>query len=196
MLDKKEIIAFFDRLSVGWDESIIPNVEKKNIIADIAGISQGKTVLDVACGTGVMFEYYLARNVSKITGIDISSKMVELCKQKFQDNPVIEVICADADEIVFDEPYDCCMVFNAFPHFVNPNGLIANLKKSIKAGGTLTIAHDRGRKNLDEHHKNVASTISRGMMHEDEVEALFVRNGFRDTKKFASEGMFYVTGIK
>ena len=40
---------------------------KMNEILDVAKISSGKSVLDIACGTGVMIDYYIERNVSKVT---------------------------------------------------------------------------------------------------------------------------------
>lgn len=43
-------------------------------ILDNAGIRAGVDVLDVACGTGVLFPDYLARDVHSVTGVDIARK--------------------------------------------------------------------------------------------------------------------------
>ena len=44
-------------------------------ILDGAGVAAGKDVLDVACGTGVLFPDYLQRQVGSLTAIDISPEM-------------------------------------------------------------------------------------------------------------------------
>ena len=49
-----------------------------NIILDNAKVSEGKNILDVACGTGVMIDYYLERKVNSVTGVDFSEKMCEI----------------------------------------------------------------------------------------------------------------------
>ena len=79
-MDKNEVISFFDIHSTTWDENMEKDDSKMNEILDVAKISSGKSVLDIACGTGVMIDYYIERNVSKVTGVDISSKMIEIAR--------------------------------------------------------------------------------------------------------------------
>lgn len=195
-MDKQKIISFFDRLSSNWDEQLETDGNKINTILDRAGVKKGASVLDVACGTGVLFPFYLERGVKRITGVDISPKMVSLAKSKFASFPETDVINADAEAYSFDKDYDCCMVFNAFPHFCNPKGLIINLKSALKQGGTLTVAHDRGRKALDSHHKSEAAEVSQGLMSETELAALFEECGFKNIFTKATDEIYIVTGTK
>jgi demethylmenaquinone methyltransferase/2-methoxy-6-polyprenyl-1,4-benzoquinol methylase len=195
-MDKQAIIKFFDKCSENWDAHMITDDDKMNKIMDTACVSQGKDILDIACGTGVMFNYYLSRNVNHITGVDISSEMIKICRDKFSSNDKIDVICADADTMTFDGNYDCCIVFNAFPHFIDPKALISNLYTSVKTGGTLTIAHDRGRKALDIHHSGEANPYSNGLMSEDDLEQIFIDCGFTSTTKYATDEIYIVSGRK
>ena len=114
-MDKNEVISFFDIHSTSWDENMEKDDRKINEILDVAKISSGKSVLDIACGTGVMIDYYIERNVSKITGVDISSKMIEIARNKFKKYDFIDFLCEDAEEFNFKNQYDRVMVFNAFP---------------------------------------------------------------------------------
>ena len=50
---------------------------------DLADIRSGVHVLDVACGTGVLFPYYLSRNVASITGVDLSADMISQARKNF-----------------------------------------------------------------------------------------------------------------
>ena len=48
------------------------------MILDNGGIKEDIHVLDVACGTGVLFPDYLKRKVASVTGVDISQKMAKI----------------------------------------------------------------------------------------------------------------------
>ena len=130
-MDKNEVISFFDIHSTSWDENMEKDDRKINEILDVAKISSGKSVLDIACGTGVMIDYYIERNVSKITGVDISSKMIEIARNKFKKYDFIDFLCEDAEEFNFKNQYDRVMVFNAFPHFPNPKILQKPLNPAV-----------------------------------------------------------------
>lgn len=147
-MDKNEVISFFDIHSTTWDENMEKDGSKINEILDVAKISSGKSVLDIACGTGVMIDYYIERNVSKVTGVDISSKMIEIARNKFKKYDFIDFLCEDAEEFNFKNQYDRVMVFNAFPHFPNPKALIKNLAKAVKSGGTVQLLTTEAEKTL------------------------------------------------
>ena len=163
---------------------------------DAAGIREESAVLDIACGTGVLFPFYLQRGVSSVTGADISEQMVSVCRRKYDGCQRVEVLCADAEVYPFEERYDACMVFNAFPHFCNPKALLKNLRCALKEGGTLTVAHDRGRAALDRHHEGTASQVSCGLISENELAALFEACGYTDVYQYADDGIYIVTGVK
>ena len=195
-MNKQEIVRFFDALASSWDEELCPDDGKMKRILDAAGVKEGHRVLDIASGTGVMFPYYLERGAAHITGADISEQMVAVCRKKFAGDSRVEVLCADAETYNFGAGYNACMVFNAFPHFCNRETLLNNLKKALVSGGTLTVAHDWGRKALDKHHEDTASEVSSGLMPEDELAALFEKCGFRDVYAYADEGIYIVSGVK
>ncbi len=196
-MDKKEVIKFFDERSEIWDDEMIKDDSKMNEILDSAKVESGKSILDIACGTGVMIDYYIERNVNEILGVDISSKMIDIAKDKFKAYDNISFICCDAESYNFNEQFDCAMVFNAFPHFLCPKDLISNLYKAVKVGGTLTVAHDRGRKQIDLHHDEVkASKISNGLISADDLEKIFIKAGFKDTYTKSTDDIYIVTGTK
>ena len=74
-MNKQDVIEFFDRCAPSWDADMIKNDVTIGKILDNAEIEAGQDILDVACGTGVMFPYYLLRGVASVTGIDISPEM-------------------------------------------------------------------------------------------------------------------------
>ena len=191
-MKKEDIIAFFDRLAPQWDGDMIRYDDIINKILDLGAVTEGADVLDVACGTGVLFPDYLARNVGSLTGIDISPEMVKIVREKF---PQVEVVCGDVEEVTFDKKFDCIMIYNAFPHFSQPENLIRVLSRQLKPGGTLTVAHGMSRAQIDHHHEGAASKVSVGLMHEDVLEQIFARH-LKVTAKISDDRMYLVCGKK
>ncbi len=193
-IKKSDVIEFFDMLAPSWDEAQIREEDKITAILDFAEIKEGVSVLDVACGTGVLVPDYLKRGVAKVTAVDISKEMIEIAKKKCQDTRV-EFLCSDIEETQLPDLYDTCMIYNAFPHFPNPASLIESLSKKLKDGGRLTIAHSMSRKQLDSHHAGPAQKVSNGLMHEDELAKLFDAF-FEVDVKISNERMYVVSGYK
>ena len=169
-MEKKDIIDFFDRCAPGWDAETIRNEVVITTILDNCGIDSGMDVLDVACGTGVLFGDYLRRGVESVTGIDISPEMARIAASKF---PEVNVICGDVEQTQFDRQFDAIMVYNAFPHFPQPAKLIEALAKVVKPGGRLSVAHGMSREALQRHHSGKASAVSIDLIHEKDLAALF-----------------------
>ena len=194
-MKKSDVIEFFDRCAPNWDADQIPKDAIINRILDNANVGENLDVLDVACGTGVLFPFYLERNVRSVTGIDISHEMARLAAEKHRDAENIRVICGDVEETRFDKQFDSVMVYNAFPHFPDPERLIATLASLLKEGGRLTVAHSASREQIDDHHSGAASKVSNGLMYADELKAIF--DPFFDVDiMISNQEMYQVSGVK
>lgn len=190
-MEKKTIAEFFDRCAPWWDSDMIRNEENITAILNNGGIREGVHVLDVACGTGVLFPDYLKRGVASVTAIDISPEMAKIAASKF---PEVQVICGDVEETEFDRQFDCIMVYNAFPHFPDPERLIEVLAGLVKPGGKLSIAHGMSRSALIDHHKR-ANAVSIDLIHERELAAILER-WFDVDVILSTDRMYQVTGIR
>ena len=191
---KQDVIAFFDRLAPQWDADMIRHDDIIATILDNAGVKPGADVLDVACGTGVLFPDYLSRDVGSLTAVDISPEMVRIARSKYPEDKVT-VCCGDVEELDFDKQFDCIVVYNAFPHFPEPAQLIESLAGLLKPGGILTVAHGMSRAAIDRHHEGPASKVSVGLMHEDALAAIFRRH-LQLTTKISTDRMYQVAGRK
>lgn len=191
-MDKKDVISFFDRCAPWWDDDMIRDEEIIATILDNGGVGEGAHILDVACGTGVLFPDYLKRGAASVTGIDISPEMAKIAQSKF---PEVQVICGDVEEVDFGQKFDAVMVYNAFPHFPDPENLIRVLAGLVKPGGKLSVAHGMSRAALSSHHAGRASTVSIELLHEDELSALFAPYFNVDTV-ISNDKMYQVAGVR
>lgn len=204
MIDKNEVIEFFDKCAPKWDADMIRNDDVINKILDNAGVTKGSRVLDVACGTGVLIPDYMSRNVSGVTAIDISPEMIKIAKDKFEntsnaisdntnnntncnektksntdsdnkEHTDIRIICGDVYETEVGNDYDSVIIYNAFPHFTDPDKLIQLLAGKLVKGGRITVAHGMSREKIDAHHRGSASKVSNGLMEADKLADIFAK---------------------
>lgn len=194
-MEKKDVIVFFDRYAATWDAENSADDAIIGSILDNAEIGEGMDVLDVACGTGVLFPYYQARNVASVTAIDISPEMARIAKAKAAGDSRITVLCGDVEETKFDRLFDRIVVYNALPHFPNPRRLVKVLTGMLKTGGRLTIAHGASREAINHCHHGAASWISNDLLPADELKKHFDK--YYDVEILISNHrMYQLSGVK
>ena len=194
-MDKKDVIEFFDSCASSWDADMIKSDEIIGKILDNAEVGAGMDVLDVACGTGVMFDYYLERKVASVTGIDIAPEMARIAAEKYARQENVQVICGDVEEYPFQQKFDRIVVYNAFPHFPYPKRLIKILAGLLKEEGRLTIAHGMSREAIDNHHSGSASKVSNGLMSAESLKKIFDAH-FCVEVVISNRRMYQVSGVK
>lgn len=151
--------AYFNGLAAGWDAKDASCPAWLGAVAFLCGARPGARVLDIACGTGVMFPALLERGAARVTGVDIAEGMAAIARSKFAAEPRIDVICADF--LGLDAgPFDVALLYNAYPHFPDKAALLRKAASLLPPGGRFTIAHGMGREALNRHHGNVPGGLS------------------------------------
>lgn len=191
-MTKEAVTEFFNSLAPHWDRELVVDREKINFILDRAGVGPGSRVLDVACGTGVLFPFYAQREAAQVTAVDISPEMVKIAAGKTED-PRFRVICGDIETLEPTGAFDCCVVYNAFPHFPEPERLIDKLAGWLRPGGRLTVAHGMSLAALNAHHSGRAARVSREMPTARSLAGLFAAR-FRVDTVLSDEGKYVVSG--
>ena len=170
-MNKEKIKAFFDRLAPNWDEICRHDPQKIARILDLAAITKDSTVFDVACGTGVLFPFYVERDVKRVIGMDICAAMIAKAREKSPDSR-IELIVGDAEKMAPDW-YDRCMIYSAMPHFESPARLISFLSGKLAPQGRLTVAHSESRAVINQTHQTRASDVAMALMPAAALAKLF-----------------------
>ncbi|MCR5428546.1 MAG: methyltransferase domain-containing protein [Lachnospiraceae bacterium] len=197
-MNKQDVIDFFDRLAPTWDEGMIHDDRKISAILKNAGVTKGVSVLDVACGTGVLIPDYFKAGAGHVTAVDFSSGMIKTARPKFTDeinSDRLELVCTDVEDYSPDTRFDCILVYNAFPHFPDGDRLIAHLASLLSPGGTLSVAHGMSRDAINAHHSGRAKAVSVGLMSETELAEIFSKY-LKVTTVISNSEMYQVAGTK
>src|SRR6266481_4659647 len=73
----------------------------------LIGDPTGLSVMDVACGEGFYTRMLRQKGASRVTGVDLSERMIELArKQEVENNQGIEYLVGDAQQLAPTERYD------------------------------------------------------------------------------------------
>lgn len=101
------IVHWFDNART----KTLMEAEYLNLI--VKAIPEGNSVLDLGCGTGEPMAKFFIDKGFKVTGVDGSKKMVELCKQRF---PNERWIVSDMREINLNQQFDVVLAWHSFFH--------------------------------------------------------------------------------
>jgi len=194
-VNKQDIAAYFDALAPRWDAELIRRDAVIEQILRNADIASGMDVLDVACGTGVLLQDYLNRDVNSVYGVDISGAMIAHAKRKFADVSKIHLYHADIETLSLPLRFDRVMLYNALPHFPSMERIVETLCAFCKTGGRVTIAHGMSRAQINSIHAARAGKISQNLLPAEELASLLRR--YLDVDIVVSdEHMYQVCGQK
>ncbi|PHR55734.1 MAG: bifunctional demethylmenaquinone methyltransferase/2-methoxy-6-polyprenyl-1,4-benzoquinol methylase UbiE [Arcobacter sp.] len=148
-----DIAPTYDRanriLSMGIDKTW----RKKgcDLAYDMKGDKEIDLILDIACGTGDMMDYWMKRaskhgiNVKKILGVDPSDGMVDVARGKF---PKFDYAISKATEIpVEDASADFLSISYGIRNVVEREKALIEFNRVLKPGGYVVILEFMKREN-------------------------------------------------
>ncbi len=150
VLTKKEQVAnMFDSIAVRYDflnrflSAGIDQTWRKKALNQLIK-QQPKYILDVATGTAdvaIMASRLL--HPEKITGIDISNKMLDIGRNKLKElklDDTIELLNGDSETISFpDNTFDAVTVAFGVRNFENLEKGLSEIQRVLKPGGKLVV---------------------------------------------------------
>ncbi|WP_027623381.1 class I SAM-dependent methyltransferase [Clostridium lundense] len=124
------------------------NVYNYNILVEQPAIRKllpdlsGKIVLDLGCGYGNNCIDFISKGASKVVGIDISSKMLEIAKKEnIHEN--IKYIQMDMSKInILSQKFDLIFSSLAFHYVEDYKKLICDIRLLLKDNGTLLYSQE------------------------------------------------------
>jgi len=133
-------IEFWNLYCEYWKDKIketkeVPNEKILEELIDLIDLKGD--VLEVGCGFGRLFPYYLTKNVD-VFAIDISDKMIEEAEKNINKN-IVDIRCAKAEEIPYlDDSFDYVICLATFDCLEQEKAL-SEMLRVLKIGGKLLI---------------------------------------------------------
>lgn len=112
------------------------------LLVDAAGTAADDTVLDVACGPGLVACAF-ARVARQVTGIDLTPAMIERAQVLAAENGCSNVRFQIGDVLPLpfpDAAFSIVVSRFAFHHFQDPAAVLAEMRRVCRPGGRVVVA--------------------------------------------------------
>lgn len=128
----EEIVDWFD------DARTKTLMESEYLNLIVQSVPANGSVLDLGCGTGEPIAQFFIDNGFKVTGVDGSKKMIDLCKKRF---PSERWIVSDMREINLNQKFDVVLAWHSFFHLDHDSQrkMFKIFDAHIKPGGILAF---------------------------------------------------------
>jgi SAM-dependent methyltransferase len=136
-----EIVAQFSRQAIPFTQ-VPGHLDSLSLLVEMARVSGEDTVLDVACGPGLVACEF-ARHARHVTGIDITPAMIEQARKRGQEAGLANVDWAVGDALPLpyaDSSFSRVITRYSFHHFLDPRAVLAEMLRVCAPGGTVLVA--------------------------------------------------------
>ncbi len=125
-----------------YDEFFVPSLFQQWAapVAEAAALSPGQTVLDVACGTGVLAREASARTGTNgsVTGLDVNDGMLAVARRRA---PHIDWQRGSAEALPFDDGrFDAVISQFGLMFFEDRTGALKQMQRVLRPGGRMAVA--------------------------------------------------------
>lgn len=94
----------------------------------------GRTVLDLACGSGYGSALLMARGAAHVVGVDISPEAIAYARATHA-RPGIDYICASAETFAPERPFDVAVSLETIEHVTDPAAFLRRLASFVRPAG-------------------------------------------------------------
>lgn len=138
---EEQIIDQFSKQAVPFAE-LPGHLDSMDLLMTISGAGAEDTVLDVACGPGLVACAF-APQVRHIEGIDITKTMIEQARQKQKDAGLNNATwrIGTVDPLPYnDESFSLVITRYSFHHFLHPQRVLKEMVRVCQPGGRILVA--------------------------------------------------------
>ena len=145
---KEQVTKMFDTISGDYDGlnrviSFGIDIKWRKKVVKIIKESNPKSILDIATGTGDLAINLAETNATKIVGLDISSGMLNIGKEKIKRKDLeskIEMVLGDSENMPFsDNTFDAITVAFGVRNFETLENGLKEILRVLKPGGSFVI---------------------------------------------------------
>jgi ubiquinone/menaquinone biosynthesis C-methylase UbiE len=137
---KRKSMRHYDHLAQVYDVQYSEE-QKAKIEAALNNtkLNKNELVLDVGCGTGLLFQH-VAKSAKLVVGIDVSSKTLQEARKRTEQLPNIAVVRADGDYSPFqNQTFDKVFAITILQNMPNPAETLGEIKRVSKMQSTIIV---------------------------------------------------------
>jgi len=139
----KRIDEFFDKEAAEYEKKILLESAGKRYVSEIEKkiidrwFVKEKKVLDVGVGTGRFSKILISKGI-KVTGLDISRKMLEEARKRIGRR--VKLVYGNAENMKFkDAEFDGLVCMRVFKYFDNPERALSEFNRVCKRGALIVF---------------------------------------------------------
>lgn len=102
-------------------------------------LAKNSLILDVGCGTGLLFEY-VAGKAETVVGLDVSRKMLQQARERSAKFGNVHLVLADADYAPFkNEVFSHLFAITLLQNMPNPGKTLTEIKRIAKKAAIIVV---------------------------------------------------------
>ncbi len=190
---------YFHGLAPGWDEKVGNNDarrEKLRRVFDMIDMRKGDRVLDVGCGSGVLFRFIEEKTGpgGAILALDSAAGMIKRAKKLHREFDNIEYrVDFVEDAGLPEEGFDVVLCYAVLPHLDDLPRSLGVLYRALVGGGLLYVFHPDDTRTLNEFHAGLNAPVKHDTLpEEEELRALLEDAGFKVLRYIDEPGLNFV----
>jgi len=176
--NKKKVYKAYDQIIEWFDANRSKELVMEKYYLDFIQehIPIEGSILDVGCGTGEPMAKFFIKNGYKITGVDASTKMIDLCKQRF---PMANWILADMRQLKLQEQFDLVIAWHSFFHLPleDHESTLKLLASHVKQNGLLIFTS--GPEHGETRGENGGYNLYHASLSSEEYEKILIKNNLK-----------------
>ncbi|NIR16094.1 MAG: class I SAM-dependent methyltransferase, partial [Desulfobacterales bacterium] len=137
---KREIMLHYDQTATGYDTQYSEEQKAKIEAAlDLLRLTDNSLVLDMGCGTGLLFPY-IAEKIELLVGIDLSLNLLKQAKKRMKNYSNTHIILADADLTPFqNQIFHTAFAITLMQNMPNPPATVKEIERITKPKSTIVL---------------------------------------------------------
>ncbi len=188
-----ETRQYFNELAAGWEDTVAP--EREASLAEILAalkLEGGHSLLDVGCGTGALVPYLTRpeHKPKKLVSLDPAEKMLYELNRRH--GPKTYPVCGPGENLPFGPAvFDRVICFSVFPHFSQPETVLAEIHRVLNKHGLGAIAHLDSSQVLNQMHSSLEGAVADDSLPPvEEVKKLVSESNLQGRKFIEREGLY------
>jgi ubiquinone/menaquinone biosynthesis C-methylase UbiE len=135
---KRSVMRRYDLTAQLYDMRYAEEQEAKYKAA-LARLNVAGAVLDVGCGSGLLFSH-VAAQAETVVGVDVSRKLLLQARERAKNFRNAHLVQADADHLPFRNAYfTVVFAFTVLQNMPQPVEMLNEIKRTVKRDGSVVV---------------------------------------------------------